>query len=262
MTTTPDPDTALRDALEARLRAYAPTRLDPATWDRLRDDAVNLVLEAGADPPREEQARKDLEVIADVADHLTRTSETITLESILKETTLAAFDTAQAAAGVADGTRENKRGRLRRLQAASRGLPWRRERRADGARIAALVQPETADRINRLLPGDRMPGRTGPGAVQAALDDARRRRRGIPVPELDPTVWSAARRHARSQGVMIVTRRELDAIATYEVLAEGAPAVQLLVHYRLTRRDLDRALVLADRLPEQPAESTCILLRG
>lgn len=204
------------------LEAYTPTGLPAGTWAALREDAIKLVLEAG--PPAEERARKDLEVLADVAEHLSRTSVVVTLENLMKDTTLVTFDGEQAAIGHADGTRENKRGRFRRLQAAHRGVPWRKERRADGERIGKLVQPEVVDVVRSLLPADGSPGRHGAGALQASVDDARRRRRGIEDHTLEGAVWEAARKYTRSRDAWI-TKRDLDAMATYEVLTERAPGV-------------------------------------
>ena len=259
MTTTPAPQTDSRAELEARLLAYAPTELSPVVWAGIRDEAVRLVLDAG--PLTWQRTRKDLGVIADVADHLSRGRGPVTLDAIFEDKALTAFDSAEVRAGAADGTRKNQRGRWRRLQAAHRDVPWRRDRREDGQRVADLVQPEVADRVARLLPGDGVPGGTGPRAVQAALNDARCRRRGLAGDAIDPGTWAAARAHARSQGTGL-TRRDLHALTTYEVLAERVPAVSLIVGNGLTRRDLDHALVLAASLPAEPDGAAAALLRG
>jgi hypothetical protein len=259
MNTTTDESRAARGALETRCREYTPKALDIAIWMSLRDGAIAVVLVAG--PMQESRVVKDLEVIAAVAYHLSLTRVPITLENVLSDASLTTFDTALSRAGVPAGTRGNKRGRLRRLQAASKGLPWRRERRKDGERLDAVAGPDAAGPVYRLLPMDGVAGPRGSGAVQAALDDARGRRRGEDGPELPSGVWAAARRHAASAGVGL-TKRGLAAIATYEVLSEEAPAATVISRYGLTRRDLDLALVLAARLPTQPADASAALLRG
>lgn len=246
-------------ALETRCRSYAPLTLDSEAWAGLRDDAIALVLVAG--DLREDRARKDLALIAAVAGHLSRTRVSLTLENVLSDATLAAFDSALAAAGRSAGTRQNQRGRLRRLQAASRDLPWRRERRHDGQRLTSRARPDAAQRIQRLLPEDGLAGTSGAAAVQAALDHALGRRRGAGQPELDSAVWAAARRHAACRDVAL-TKRGLAVVATYEVLDEAVPAVVLLARYGLTRRDLALALVLAAQLPTTPSSEHAALLRG
>ena len=243
--------------VSAILAAYEPTGLTQETWALVRAEAIELVLRAGA--PDAERSRKDLQLVADVVRHLSRTRTEITLEHILADTTLASFDSERAPG--AGSTRENKRGRFRRLQAAHRGVPWRRERRADGERIASLVQPDMVDTVARLLPADRVPGRSGAGALQAALDDARIRRRRDHGSGIDAPVWTAARKYTHSHDARI-TKRDLDAVATYEVLQEMAPVVALVHSYSLTRRDLDLALNLAARLPHEPDPAQQALLRG
>jgi hypothetical protein len=243
--------------LRGTLAAYEPTGLAQETWALVRAEAIELALRAGA--PDDERSRKDLQLLADVVRHLSRTRTELTLDNILADTTLASFDSEQAPG--AASTRENKRGRFRRLQAAHRGVPWRKERRADGERTSSLVQPDMVDTVARLLPADRVPGRSGAGALQAALDDARLRRRRDHGSGIDAPVWTAARKYAHSHDARI-TKRDLDAVATYEVLQEIAPVVALIQTYSLTRRDLDLALNSAARLPNEPDPAQQALLRG
>lgn len=255
---TPDLTDALA-AVRASLQSYSPPRLAEPLWAAIRDEAVTLVLRAG--PLTEERTRKDMQLVADVAAHLSHTHTELTLDNLLADTTLASYDAAQAATGMTAKTLENKRGRFRRLQAAHRQVPWRKARRSDGERIASLVQPEVVETVAGLLPPDGVSGRRGASALQAALDDARRRRRQTDGPELEPTVWAAARAFARTADVSI-TKRELDAVATFEVLAEPGPVSSLTATYGLTRRDMDLALTLAEGLPEQPSVEHAALLRG
>ncbi len=246
-------------ALLTSLRGYTPTGLPEEIWANLRDDALELALAAG--PLEQERARKDLQLFADVARYLTHTRIPITLDTVMADATLAGFDAHLVAAGRTVRTRENKRGRFRRLQATHRQVPWRRKRRADGERILAMASPEWVHRVEGLLPQDHSPGPRGAGAVQAALDDARRRRRAEPGPPLAPEVWTAARRYADAKGTPI-TKRVLDAVATFEVLAEPCPVADAVNQYGLTRRDLDLGLVLATGLPPRPNSQHQGLLRG
>lgn len=245
--------------VRAFLSAYVPSRLPPEVWAPIREDAIELVVRAGA--ATLERVKKDLELLADVAAHLQRTGVAVTLEALLSEGTLAGYDTALAAAGQADRTRENKRGRFRRLRAAHQEVPGRKARRADGERVAALVQPEILAEVTRLLPADGVPGRRGAGALQTALDDARRRRRGTTEPALEAQVWAAARQYTRANN-SYVTKRDLDAMATYEVLAETRPVATTAAAYGLTRRDLDLGLALAQHLSQTPSAEHAVLLRG
>ncbi|GGB98969.1 hypothetical protein [Cellulomonas carbonis] len=259
--TTPSATDASASRVRARLEEYQPTSVSPLTWDLVRGEAVELALRAG--PTNEGRARKDLELIGDVVRHLVSTGVEITLGQALSDTTLASYDTALLAGGAAGGTVENKRGRFRRLQATHRGVPWRKPRRADGERLESSIQPEVLEDLARMIPSGAAPDpatRRGAGALAAAWKDARRRRRGGNS-SLPAAVWASAREYARSQGRPI-TRAELDAAATYEALAELQPAARLMQSYRLTRRDLDLAVVLAGRLPEAPEPEHRDLLRG
>ncbi|MDT0165740.1 hypothetical protein Q9R32_09245 [Actinotalea sp. AC32] len=252
---------ALTAHVRARLEDYRPTGVPATTWEVVRAEAVDLALLAG--PNDEARARKDLELIGDVVRHLHSTGVDITVGQVLSDATLASYDTAQLAGGAAGGTVENKRGRFRRLQATHRGVPWRKPRRADGERLESLVQPEVLEDLARMMPSGAAPdpaARHGARALAAAWEDARQRRRGSDS-SLPAAVWASAREYARSQGRPI-TRAELDAAATYEILAEPQPAARLMQSYRLTRRDLDCAVVLAGRLPETPEPEHRGLLRG
>jgi hypothetical protein len=260
MTTTAATD-ALTAHVRARLEEYQPTGVSAPTWDLVRAEAVELALLAG--PKDEGRARKDLELIGDVVRHLVSTGVEITLGQVFSDATLGSYDTAQLAGGTAGGTVANKRGRFRRLQATRRGVPWRKPRRADGERLESRVQPEILEDLARMMRNGAAPdpaARRGAGALAAAWEDARQRRRGGDL-SLSAAVWASAREYARCQGRPI-TRAELDAAATYEVLAEPQPAAHVMKAYRLTRRDLDCAVVLARRLPENPEPEHRGLLRG
>ncbi len=257
-TSSPDP---VRAAVRASLETYEPATLAVEVWSGLRDEAIDLVLVP--EPVDAERARKDLELLALVADHLVRTGVAVSLDSVLADTTLASFDSALRAAGRATGTRENQRGRFRRLQAVRCGLPWRKERRADGERIAALVRPEITAQIAELLPADGLSSGRGAGALFAAVQAARGRRRDRVGDRHDVTasVWAHARGFAEDHGVHL-TKRSLEAAVTYEVLIEPVPVAHLVREYALTRRDLDLGLVLAAKLPVEPDAQDRAALRG
>ena len=249
----------MRAAARASLETYEPASLAVEVWSGLRDEAIDLVLVP--EPVDAERARKDLELLALVADHLVRTGVAVSLDSVLADTTLASFDSALRAAGRASGTRENQRGRFRRLQAVRCGLPWRKERRADGEHIAALVRPEITTQIAELLPADGLPGCHGAGALLAAVQAARGRRRDRHLDDVPATVWAHARGFAEDHGVHL-TKRSLEAAVTYEVLIEPVPVAHLVREYALTRRDLDLGLVLAAKLPVEPDAQDRAALRG
>lgn len=266
-------DTTMDPAdLRAALERYTATGVSEGTWSALRGPAIDLVLAAG--DPRWDRARNDLQLIADLTSYLTRRGQSVTLETALADETLPGLDGEQAAAGRQAGTRANKRSRFHRLQAAHRGLPWRKQRRDDGERIAALPQPELLTEIAGLLPSDGVAGRTGAGAVQAALDAARLARAGLsataasdidPEPSpclgLDPKVWRSARAYAKAHGVAL-TQRMLKAGVIFEALALSEPVAVLATRFRLTRRDLDLGLTQAASLPAVPQPEHAAALRG
>ncbi|MDM8083788.1 hypothetical protein QUV83_03285 [Cellulomonas cellasea] len=261
--------TELRDTL----KQYVPAGVEARVWSPLQGPAIDLVLAAG--PPRWERAGKDLQLIADLASYLSRTGAQITLDAALADTALTGLDGQQAVAGRAPGTRTNKRARFHRLQAAYRGVPWRKPRRDDGQRIESLPQPGDVAQIVSLLPADRAGGRLGAGAVQSALDAARRARVKAPDAEtvadgsqtphadheLDPKVWAAARSYARANNVAL-TKRLLDARAVFEVFERPEPVAVLASRFHLTRRDLELGLTQLAMLPVEPAPEHAALLRG
>jgi len=267
-------DTTMDPAdLRAALERYTATGVSESTWSALRGPAIELVLAAG--DPRWDRARNDLQLVADLASYLTRHGQPVNLDTALSDTTLTGLDGEQAASGRQAGTRANKRSRFHRLQAAHRGLPWRKQRRDDGERIAALPQPELLTEIAGLLPSDGVAGRTGAGAVQAALDAARRARTAPaasaagtdldPGPStclgLDPMVWRSARAYAKSRDVAL-TQRMLLAGVVFEVLDLPEPVAVLATRFRLTRRDLDLGLTWALSLPAAPQLEHAAALRG
>ncbi len=248
-----------RTAARATLAAYEPAGVTAGVWSCLRDAAIDLVLTD--EPIVAERARKDLELIAQVAAHLVATGLEVTLDNALADARLASFDSDQSAAGKANGTRENQRGRFRRLQAVHAGVRGCKKRRADGERVETLVQPEIVAQIAALLPADGVAGHHGAGALLTAVDAARCRRRGRGCADVPARVWAQARKFAQEHGLH-VTKHNLGAAATYEVLACPSPLVDLVRDFALTRRDLDLGLALAAGLPVEPTEEDRVALRG
>ncbi len=144
---------------------------------------------------------------------------------------------------------------------AHRGVPWRKTRQVDGARIDNLPGPELADRLRALV--TRAEASAGAGdrnarALLAVVAAVRADRRTAPV---DPATWAAARRCANRLGTPL-TRSELDAAVTHEVLLLDSPVAVLAAAHGLTRRDLDLGLAHARALPATPSGASRAALRG
>ena len=248
-----------RAAQRTSLMAYEPGAVQPEVWKGVRDDAVDLVL--AVTPTSAARARKDLELVAQVAGHLVRSGVAVSLENLLSDATLASFDSAQRAAGRAPSTTANQRARFRRLQTVRAGVPWRKERRADGERVAGLVQPTIVNEVAALMHPATAGDRPGADALAASVEAARRRQRDSTEADVPTSVWARARSFAQDRGLWL-TKRHLAAAATYEVLSTAAPVASLVREFRLTRRDLDLGLALAAELPEHLGAENYVALRG
>ena len=248
-----------RPAIEQLLAAYTPAGLPAERWREVADDALALVLRDN--PPTIERARKAIEALAAAAAYLAGTSVPLTIENMVADTTLAGLDTARMAVGQGEGTRNNLRGRLRRLRAILEDVPSGAPRRRDGERIATLPTATDGRAVLALLSADGEQPARGAADLAAAVDAARVRRRGDEAPGPAQVAWARARQFAASRGVR-VGKRALDALATHEVLDQKVPLCELVATYRLTRRDLDLALTTAAELPPVPDEATAVLLRG
>ena len=111
------------EALDRFLTAYRPTGVMEENWAVIADDAVQLVLRAGA--LTRLRVEKDIQLLGAVVAHLIERGRPVTLDEALSDATLLSFDMSLR---VSEKTKENKRGITRRLQAAHRGLPWRAEK--------------------------------------------------------------------------------------------------------------------------------------
>jgi len=261
MTTNTAPAAVLDDPAEIDrfLAAYRPTGVDLVTWLAVADEAALLVRTAGE--LKRLRVEKDIQALGAVMAHLTDRGRPNTLDEALADTTLLAYDTELQSAGASTKTRENKRGILRRLQAAHRGLPWRAERRADGARVETMVQPQAASDLQRIVKVAQSASTSVDAAVfLEAVEYARAMRRGGAA--RPPTSsWERARRFAHEHGLYL-TKPILRAIVTHEALGRHAPVVQLIADCQLSRRDLDLALTQVEELPHVPEPIAHAALRG
>lgn len=249
-------------ALRRYLEAYRPFDVAEHVWLRIAREAIELVLRAGR--PTRLRVEKDIQCVGHVVAHLVDRGRPTTLDEVLEDRTILSYDLQLQKRSAASRTRENQRGILRRLQAAHRGLPWRQPRRADGERVATMVQPSALDRLQGLegLAHAAATDNTHPDAILAleTLATARAIRAGKDA-AIGTFAWLATRRFAEDHG-MPLTKVILSAAITYEVLGQQLPAAVLITTYRLTRRDLDLALVLAKTLPRVPSAEHVELLRG
>ncbi len=245
--------------LRRYLTEYRPTTIDPQHWADVADEAAELVLRAGV--LTKDRVRKDMVVVSGLVAHLVERDRPISLHEALSDQTLLTFD---ASLGAARGTRENKRGAARRLQAVHGGLPWRAKRHAVGARASASVPTALLDALAPLLGAARQSaGEDRDAAAFVTVVEAARqgRRSGTGLPALDAGRWKSARQFAASQGASL-TQNALWAALTLEVLGENTPVAVLIDQCNLTRRDLELALGEAAALPDAPGLPNHLLLRG
>ncbi|MCF6743541.1 hypothetical protein E9529_04485 [Blastococcus sp. KM273128] len=245
--------------LDRFLTDYTPTGLDADRWAVLAPDAIALVRKAG--PLTRTRVEKDIQALGAVAARLIERNRQLSLDEALADATLLDFDLALARAGARDKTRENRRGILRRLQAVHHGVPWRRERRADGERVDDLPPPSLVNEVARVVAAAGADCGTGAMALIAAVDAARRARRTDVEAAVDPADWRRARAFAERHGLGL-TQRVLAAVITHELLQSEQPVAVLIAAAGLTRRDLDLGLTYAAVLPERPSEQQRAVLRG
>lgn len=244
MSITPDSPAAPADdpvELDRFLTEYRPSRLSEPQWQVVAPDAIALVKAAG--PLTRARVEKDVQALGAVAARLVERSRPLTLEEALSDRTLLDFDLVLAREGASDKTRENRRGILRRLQAAHRGVPWRSDRRSDGERINALAPVSLAAEVNRLVDLAETCGGTEARALLAAVTAARTSRVGATAGEAGTPskTWTEARRFAERHGLRL-TQHALNAAVTHEVLLSEQPLAVLITTAALTRRDLDLGL--------------------
>jgi hypothetical protein len=261
-TPNPEADTTQHEALRRLLDEYEPTSLSPAQWHPLASAAKELVWSAGAlNWPR---LQKDIQTIAAVAAHLADCGIALTLDAIVADTTQLSYDSAMQRAGVGAGHRANRRGALRRLQAAHRELPWRRPRRKVGERVENMIGPAEARTLLRLEATTPATESAGAAAFHAALKEARQ-----PAVEAEATAaaaqsklqWRQAGRFALRHGIRL-TKPLLRAAVAHEALWQAAPLACVAARHKLTRAQLDLGLTHVAELPDVPDSRAHAALRG
>lgn len=241
------------------LDTYCPTELTPQTWAKIQPDAKALVLKAG--PLNQVRAEHDVQAIAAVARHLMQRGRPLTLDEVLADRTLLAFDQHLRSSGRTDKTRGKLHGVLRRLQAAHHEVPWRTPRRGDGERVAQLPSPELAHELAGLEQRARQHSGEGDAGASALLEVVTAARAARRTAVFDPQVWDQAKRYAVRQGV-VLTRSTLSSAVTHEVLLIREPVAVLASLHRLSRADLDLGLTHAAALANTPSGSHRQALRG
>lgn len=246
------------DALDSFLKAYRPTSVTEENWAAIADDAVQLVLRAGA--LTRLRVEKDIQLLGAVVAHLIERGRPVTLDEALSDATLLSFDTSLK---VGEKTKENKRGITRRLQAVHRDLPWRAEKRTPEERTDNLVAHTEVATMHRILGHAHAMGDDSEGvAFIAAVSAAREARRGQGGgPGASAHDWAPAREFAGRYG-WNMTQRLLKACVTHEVLNTDQPLAVVIRDHGLSRRDLDLALTRVRDLPDLPAPPHHDLLRG
>lgn len=246
------------EALDSFLTAYRPTSVTEENWALIADDAVQLVLRAGA--LTRLRVEKDIQLLGAMVAHLIERGRPVTLDEALSDATLLSFDTSLQ---VSEKTKENKRGITRRLQAVHRGLPWRAEKRTPEDRTDNLVAHTEVATMHRILGHAHSMGNDADGiAYVAAISAARQARRGQGAgPDASAHDWTAARRFAGRYG-WNMTQRLLKACVTHEVLDTDRPLAIVIRDHGLSRRDLDLGLTRVRDLPDLLTPSHHDLLRG
>ncbi|WP_457208451.1 hypothetical protein [Nocardioides sp. P5_C9_2] len=246
------------EALDSFLKAYRPTGVTEENWARIADDAVQLVLRAGA--MTRLRVEKDIQLLGAVVAHLVKRGRPVTLDEALSDSTLLSFDTSLQ---VGKKTKENKRGITRRLQAVHRGLPWRAEKRTPEERTDNLVAHTEVATMRRILERAHAIADDEEGAAFIAAVSAAREARRVQgaAPCASAHDWAAARRFADRHG-WTMTQRLLKACVTHETLNTDQPLAIVIRDHGLSRRDLDLGLTRVRDLPDLPAPSHHDLLRG
>jgi hypothetical protein len=264
MTITDDADLSFDTAAEIDrfLSAYTPTGLSGARWQTLAPDAIALVKAAG--PLTHNRVKRDIQALGAIAARLQERGRVLTLDEALADATLLDYDLALQRGNAAERTRESHRGILRRLQATHHGVPWRRDRRADGDRAKDLPSPRLVADLARVVTAAEASDDADADATAllAAVTAARQARRGVEsAPTPDAATWRRARAFAL-QHELNLTALLLTAAVTHEVLLDARPLAVLAADAALSRRDLDLGLSHLAGLPATPSAADRAALRG
>ena len=261
MTSTPDHASDLDADAVRFLTAYRPTGLSDALWLPIARDAIDLVLRAG--PVNRGRVEKDIQTLGAVAAHLLTRGRPLTLDELVGDATLLDYDLALERGGASGKTRENRRGILRRLQAAHHDLPWRRDRRPDGERANHLPRLELAAELNRVLQVAEHSADAGAAELVTAVSIARRARNGENVKvTCAPDAWKRARLFAGRHGLKLDARLLAAAITHDVLLNDQQPLAVIAASAGLTQRDFELGLTHAAALPDDLSADHRAALRG
>lgn len=245
-------------ALSVWLEEYRPVSLSEACWLSVAEECKELVKRAG--PARRERMKNDLNVLAAGFAVTIERSRPFTLDEVLSEVGLQNLDDADIRSGLAEGTRQNRRGAMRRLQAHYRHMPWRTPRKETRRPPAAVSSPLAE--VGRLVEQARDDLRS---IVEALATTVRTPQVGLTrgglIGDISESDWASARQFAATLGVKLTKQLLADA-ATEKLLSRPEPVAALMAAYKLTRRDLELALPAVDALPERPDAATAAALRG
>jgi hypothetical protein len=206
--------------------------------------------------------KRDIQVVGAVAARLHERGRALTLDEALADATLLDYDLAMRRGNAAESTRESHRGTLRRLQAIHHGVPWRRDRCADGEHAKDLPSPRLVADLARVITAAEASDDADAAALLAAVTAARQARRGR---SNDVAVSTAAWRRARAfaqRHELNLSAHVLAAAVTHEVLLDARPLAALAADADLTRRDLDLGLTHLAELPATPDAAHRTALRG
>lgn len=247
----------------AYLAAYQPRDLDPEIWQGIEVDAKALVGRPDAGAMTVNRVKGDLQTLAKAARILTAQGQEPTLELILSETGFIAVD--QAVQREQPSMAAFVRGKLRRLAAVHQGLPWRRERRADGSRTAQRPDPSVVQTVASLI--DAAQAAAGDAEADAVLTVTAVVESAVAgecfqrLTQVDGKVWEKARAFGKVNGLGI-TKQDLAASAVYRALDSCKPVAIIAREHQLSRENLEHGLHLANALPQTPEPSDRELLRG
>ena len=244
------------------LAAYCPKLVDPGTWSEVAPALIQLILRQPQVTHR--RAYLDLRTMARLVAFARETGIGLTPEELLADSALLSFDQEECRIGVPATSRAARRSVLRRLQTCHRGLPWRRARRVDSARVETLIPPTVVDDIRQFL----TLLRKDTGDTAQAVVTLIQQMMNAPPSQVKRINAATSPKAARQMIALAakhdfqLTRRHLIAARHYIALGDALPLATIIASHQLTYRDLDLGLQLAAVLPRVPARAAVAALRG
>jgi len=256
-------DDPRRERALAYLAGYQPRDLDPEVWQGIEAEAKAIVGRPDAGAMTVNRVKGDLQTLAKAARILTAQGQEPTLELILSEAGFIAVD--QVVQREQPSMAAFVRGKLRRLVNVHQDLPWRRERRADGRRIAKRPEPSVRQRVTSLIEAAQASAGDADAAavltVTAVVESVVAGECFQRLTKLDRDVWMKTRAFGKAHGLGI-TKQDLAAAAVYRALDTGKPIAVIARKHQLSRENLELGLHLANALPQTTEPSDRELLRG